>query len=444
MSLNRSSIATVALVVIVVTSPQFLIPCFASALAAARPAEKAAGQAVGQDASQPAVAKRIGAIKAINGNALTLAAEGGAEVAVTIEPNARILRMAPGEKDLKNATPIQLQELQVGDTIRARGHASDDGKSISALEIIVITRSTVDAVTDQIRQDWQKRGMGGLVCAIDAAAGTVTVSTSCKTGTKNTVIRIAKTTVIRRYAPDSVKFEDAKPSTLQEIHTGDQLRARGTRNPDGTELVAEEIVSGSFPYVEGTVKSVDASAGTLSVQDLVSKKTVQVKITPDSQLHKIPAEMANRFAMRIKSMLPPGTPGAVPASSSTGAGNGQRGQSGSSGSGAPSAGAEAGTGSPGTGAAPASAAAGGMRSGGAVDFQQVLSRLPSAKLADLDLKKGDAVVILATEGTPSSGSTAITLLSGVEPILQAAPNAAQAMMLAPWSLGGAPGGDSAP
>ena len=96
-----------------------------------------------------------------------------------MQPNARILRIAPGEKDLKNATPIQLQDLQVGDTIRARGHASDDGKSITALEIIVITRSTVDAVTDQIRQDWQKRGIGGLVSAIDTSAGTVTVSTSC-------------------------------------------------------------------------------------------------------------------------------------------------------------------------------------------------------------------------------------------------------------------------
>ena len=45
------------------------------------------------------------------------------------------------------------------------------------------------------------------------------------------------------------------------------------------------------------------------------------------------------------------------------------------------------------------------------------------------------------EGSPTSASTAITLLSGVEPILQAAPSAGQAMMLAPWSLGGAPGGD---
>jgi len=77
-----------------------------------------------------------------------------------------------------------------------------------------------------------------------------------------------------------------------------------------------------------------------------------------------------------------------------------------------------------------------MRSGGAPDLQQILSRMPAATLADLH--KGDAVMIVAT-----SGGTAITLLSGVEPILQAAPSgASQAMMLTPWNLGGGAPGDA--
>jgi hypothetical protein len=78
----------------------------------------------------------------------------------------------------------------------------------------------------------------------------------------------------------------------------------------------------------------------------------------------------------------------------------------------------------------------GGRSGGAPDFQQMLSHIPASSLADLH--KGDAVVLVSTEGTAGIG-TAIQLVSGVEPILQAAPNAGQAMMLAPWSLGGPPG-----
>jgi hypothetical protein len=84
-----------------------------------------------------------------------------------------------------------------------------------------------------------------------------------------------------------------------------------------------------------------------------------------------------------------------------------------------------------------------MRSGGPPDFQRILSRMPSATLADLNLQKGDAVIILATEGTAESPHTAITLLSGVEPILQAVPSAGSAMMLTPWNLGGgAAGGDA--
>ena len=78
------------------------------------------------------------------------------------------------------------------------------------------------------------------------------------------------------------------------------------------------------------------------------------------------------------------------------------------------------------------------RSGAAPDFQQMLSHMPAATLADL--QKGDAVIMVATQGT-SAGVTAITLLAGVEPILQAAPSAASALMLSPWSLS-APAGDA--
>ena len=46
-----------------------------------------------------------------------------------------------------------------------------------------------------------------------------------------------------------------------------------------------------------------------------------------------------------------------------------------------------------------------------------MNRIPKATIADM--QKGDAVMIVSTEGTSSGGVTAITLLGGVEPILQA-------------------------
>jgi len=377
---------------------------------------------------QSAIAKRIGTIKAINGSALILVSTSGPEVTATVQPNARILRLAPGDKDLKNAIPLQVQELHIGDTVRVRGSGSADGNSISALEVIVITQAAVAAVSDRIRQDWQKRGLSGMVESVDTAAATVTISIPSLTAKKTVVVHTTKDTVVYRYAPDSAKPEDAKPSNLAEIHSGDQLRARGNKNTEGTEITAEEIYAGVFPQYTATVKSVDPSSGILSVQDLVSKKTLQVKISTDSQLHKIPAEMAQMFAMRLRGMMPPGTPGAA---------------GGSQGGAKPAVPANGQTPSPAGSTWSGGGNGGGMRSGGPPDFQRMLSRMPSATLADLNLQKGDAVIILATEGTATSPHTAITLLSGVEPILQAAPSASSAMMLTPWNLGGGtPGGDA--
>ena len=71
----------------------------------------------------------------------------------------------------------------------------------------------------------------------------------------------------------------------------------------------------------------------------------------------------------------------------------------------------------------------------------MLNHLPAVALADL--KKGDAVIIVATEGSTTSQPTAITLLTGVDAILSASPSSGQAaMLLSPWNLGGG-GGDSA-
>jgi hypothetical protein len=397
----------------IVTTKQVLalVFCALSAITVLVPSCYAVPSSQATAAAPGAISRRIGAVKAINGTAITLTPDSGPDVNVMVQPTTRVVRIAPGEKDLKNATPVQLQDIQVGDRILVGGKLSDDNLSLVASSVVVMKRSDLQARDQQNLQDWQKRGVDGLASAVDAAAGTVTLSVRGK----NTIIHTSSATVIRRYPPDSVKFEDAKPSTLQEIHPGDQVRARGDRSADGSDLTAEEIVSGTFRNFAGTINSVEASSSTLSVHDLLSKKNVLIKITSDSQLRKLPPEMAQMMAKRLKGSA--GVPGSSSNSAST---NDQNVSTG---------GAPGGPGGSGAGA----------RSGGAPDLQRLISRAPPVSLTDLH--KGDAVVILSTEGTASGAGTAITLVSGVEPILQAAPNAGQAMMLAPWSLG-APAGDA--
>jgi hypothetical protein len=70
-----------------------------------------------------------------------------------------------------------------------------------------------------------------------------------------------------------------------------------------------------------------------------------------------------------------------------------------------------------------------------MDLSQLVSRLPNETLADL--KVGDAVMIVASQPDPASSTvTAVTLLSGVEPILAATPSGAPSMTLSPWNVGG--------
>ena len=384
-----------------------------------------AAGAMAQTAPQTpaAQAKAVGQIKSISGNTLTLTTDDGKNVSVSLADGVRVVRIAPGQTDLKNATAITPQDLQVGDRVLVRGKASDDAKSLTASAVIVMKGSDVAAKQQQEKDDWQKRGIGGLVSEVDPAAGTVTISVTTLAGSKKVLIQTNKKTVIRRYAPNSVRFDDAKASKLADIHPGDQVRARGNKNADGTEFAAEEIVSGNFRNIAGTITAVNAGDNSLTVMDLLTKKPVVVQVSADSQLRKLPQMMAQRIAMRLKGQTPEGqqAAGSAPANAAAG--------------GAP---ANAAAANPAGGAPPgtpggAGGYGGGAGRGGGGDLQQMLSRLPAMKVDDF--QKGDAVILVSTEGTDSA-VTAITLVGGVEPILTAAPAGRQAMVLSPWSLGG--------
>ena len=361
------------------------------------------------DASQQAATKKaraVGAVKAISGSSITLLTDAGSEMTVTIQPTTRLVRMEPGQTDLKSAPTIQLSDVQVGDRLLVAGTPSDDGKSLAATTAVVMKKSDVTEKQQQDREAWQKNGVGGVVKAIDAAAGTITLSTGTLASNLIT-IHVSKDTIIRRYAPNSVKFDDAKPGTLDQIKVGDQLRARGTKSEDGKDLTAAEIVSGTFRSIPATVISTDAASNSITVTDLVTKRPVTLKVGADSQMHQLPAMFAQRIALRLKG-------GAAGAGAESGQGN-------------PAAPAhpQAGAGAPSGGGA-------GQRAGGTPDFQQMLNRMPSVSLSDL--QKGSALMIVATEGTADSPSEVIILLSGVEPILTAASPRQASTILSPWNL----------
>ena len=408
----------------------WMIAVMAAPVAGARPVSAPQPKAAQQtsDSAAPAVARQLGTIKAIRGSAITLTTDVGKDIDVQLAPTTRIVSVEPGSKDLKAAVVLALKDLQVGDRILVRGQASADEKSFAAVGVIAMKHTDLEAKKQHERDDWQKRGIGGLVSAVDPAAGTVIVAVGVGSTRTNITIATTKSTVVRRYASDSVKFDDAKPSALDQIKAGDQLRARGTRSADGDAFTAEEIVAGSFRNIDGPITAVDTAANTISVMDAITKKPIVVKISAESQVRKVPPEMAQRIAMRLKASAGGDASAASGASAPSG--------------GAAAPGANAASGAPPAGAS----VSGGSRSGGGnsagpggrtPDFQQFLARLPAASIADL--QKGDVVMIVATQGATAGDATAISVIGGVEALLTASPRGAREM-LSPWSLGG--GGDA--
>ena len=382
----------------------------------------------------------IGVVTQLKTGSLTLQTDAGPALEVLLPDGISVVRVPPGAKDLKAAAPITVGEISLGDRVLIRGRVSEDQKSMAATSVIVMAKTDLEKAGEAERAEWRQRGIGGRVKALDPAAKEITITVPTRppdpaNPTHPVTITLAANTVLLRYAPDSVKFSDAKPGTFEEIKVGDQVRALGTKSEDGARFVAEKLISGTFRNIGATVISADAQKATVTVKDLASGKPVVVRTNSDSKLHRLQPFFAQMLAGFTTGAGPNG--GAGGWRGAGGAANAAPG--GPQGSGAGASHREGQTSGPASGG-PQRAGAGGSRNGGPPDFQEMLDRAPALALGDL--KPGDALMVLSTEGAKPSEVTAIIVLAGVEPILAAQPKGSEQMVLGQWNMGG--GGEGGP
>ncbi|HWE84538.1 MAG TPA: hypothetical protein VG267_06310 [Terracidiphilus sp.] len=366
----------------------------------------------------------IGAITTISGNSLTVKTDAGDQKQVTVPDGASIKRLEPGQK-LSDAAAIALGDLAVGDRVLVQ---LDPSASTPQASLIVAMKKADVAQKQQKDQEAWQRGVAGLVKSIDPASGAIVLTTGAGPTMKTVTVNTTKSTVLLRYAPDSVRFDDAKPGAIDAIKPGDQFRARGTKNADGSQIAADEAVSGTFRNVAGLITQVDPASSTITVKDLMTKKPVTIHIAPDVQMRRLPERMAQMLAMALKGNLPGGTIAAGGARNGSGGGQPAGGQARGQNGGAGGPGGQSG-GSGGQSGGQGPGGQGRPGGGGPPDMQRMLSYAPAIKLADLN--KGEAVMLVASEGTENVN--AVTLLAGVEPLLEA-PQVAN--LLSNWSMGG--------
>ena len=339
----------------------------------------------------------LGEVKSIDAAAkqLIIKTDAGSTVTVSLSDKTTYKKLAPGETSLTNATDVTFADLAEGDRIMARGTVATDLKSVPAAMVVVMTKGDLAKKADAERAEWRRRGILGVITALKPDTKEITISNRTMAGTQSVVIPISDKTEMRRYAPDSIKFGDAKPSQFSELKVGDQLRALGDRTEDPLRFNPQKVVTGSFRTVGGVVTAIDATTHEIKINELEKKTPLTIVIKQDAVLRRFPADFGMGFRPGG------GAPGAAqgggaPAGGGQAAqGNGQQRPQGAGGPGGP----------------------GGGGPGGRPGFNinDMLERLPVISIADV--KVGDTIIVSSTQGVDPTRLTAISLVAGADTLL---------------------------
>src|SRR5215207_6442837 len=253
----------------------------------------------------------IGEVKKIDPAAkqLTIKTDAGSVVTVSLTDKTTYKRLAPGEQSLTNATDIAATDVSEGDRVWARGTVSEDRKSVPALMVVVMTKGDLAKKQDAERAEWRRRGILGVITALKPDTSEITISSRALAGMQTVVIPVSDKTELRRYAPDSINFGDAKPSNFSELKVGDQLRALGERTEDPLRFNPQKIVTGSFRTVGGVVTAVDAATGEIKINELEKKKPLTIVIKQDAVLRRFPPASEVGAMMGGRGSGGPGGPG---------------------------------------------------------------------------------------------------------------------------------------
>jgi co-chaperonin GroES (HSP10) len=319
---------------------------------------------------------------------LIIKTDAGALVTVVLNDATSYMRVAPGETTLTNATKITFADVAEGDRVLALGKVSDDQKLVPARTLVVMTKADIAKKQEAERAEWKRRGVLGIITALKPETKEITISSRTMAGPQALIIPVTDKVELRRYAPDSIKFADASVAKFDELKVGDQLRALGERNPEGTAFTAEKVVTGSFKTVAGVITAIDLGTGEVKINDLQTKQPLTIVVKQDAVLRKFPP--ANEMGGMMMMARPGGGGGGQSSAAGPGPGQGS-----------------------GQGGGPGRGQGGGR--GGGPNMQDMLERLPTIAIADV--KVGDTIIVSSTKGADPTRLTAISFITGADTFL---------------------------
>ena len=347
----------------------------------------------------------VGEVTAVDktANQVTIKSDTGESIAIVTNEASSVLRLPAGETSAQKATRITLADIAVGDRLFARGAVAAGGKSVAASQVVVTgTAASATAAQDpgSQRVEARSRGLNGRITALNPDKKEISVQSRSREGVGTITILTPDSTRFFRYAPDSLDIKDASRSSFAGLKVGDQLRALGETNEDGTRFTANEVISGLISRAGGQVTAVNPAANEITIKNNQTGQTITVAVGSRSALRRVTAEDAASFEasrpVRPDRADRTDRPASTPSSAAQPDRPRERRER--------PAGEE-------------------RRPRAGRGFQEMIENLPAIKVSDL--KKGDTVFVSGTQADPSR-MTAIMLVTGdptfVGRMLQTGPN----------------------
>lgn len=324
----------------------------------------------------------VGVVTQLQSGGFTLHGDAGPDLAIRLADAAVVLRVPPGATNLNSAAKISISDVSVGDRVLVRGRLSEDQKSVVALSVMVMTKADLASAQEAERLDWQRRGIAGTATAVNVEKREITIDVPAEDSPGGNRARSQTITLAADNIPQRYAPDSVKFSEVMPSAL-EQIRVGDQVRALGTKIQdgsfrAEKLVFGTFRNFGVTVLSVNTQDHTITVKDMASGHTILVRTKPDSALHRLPPDVARMWAK----------PNAV----------------------------------------------------SGTDSEQLIERVPLLSVGEI--KSGEPLIVLSTEGAQPSEVTAILVLAGVEPILAARPKGSEQVVIGPWSLGKGNGEDA--
>jgi hypothetical protein len=298
--------------------PTIISPVILAALIVAC-ASMAGLQLSAQSGGENSVWRVIGEVQLVDrtANKISVKTDTGEVVAVTFDAKTTYLKVPPGQINLDKASKVSLSDVEARDRVLARGKIVED-KTLPANQVIVMSKADIQQARAQEQAKWRQRGIAGVITSVSPdGKQEATARIYDQGGARTVALAFTESTRFRRYAPDSVVFEDAKPGSFIDIKAGDQVRALGERTPDGSRAVIEEIVSGSFLTVSGNVIETNAETGEVKIAQISNRRPITVTVSKHSKVRRISPQMVTLLVQKSLAasivQQPQGQPAPAPA-----------------------------------------------------------------------------------------------------------------------------------